>query len=453
LKKIYGKKKMDNYKIKRNPKPLTDDQINRHKDFDKLLSNHQKVHRYKDATKPLYKNIGFMSMIALVGIVVLMLLLDHKEKEQKTTSDSLAVMKADTGMPMIQKEANIPEYTEKRTMSINNRDSISVRENNKTVEYEIFKINSEKGAVLYAKSGERFLIPVFAFADKAGNITKREVTLRYRPFSSVEEAGLKNDKNIKPSLLFEMISEESSAKTPVTLIQPIEMEAITMLREETGEIYNYANQKKSWVPSGKEKVAYRFIVQANKSEFPELNALQGLAWELPQEAGKPADFGYIFNRPWKSFSFKTKDKKELLVKNTNTSFKSVPDIISMLGDPKEDKKLGEAFYLLYNYATGKSTDAEGQKQAAVTVENWRNSPDGKHYIEWLKNKTAKNQFYTDKRTSKMLIKSLGYICLAYTSQKTNSVKVAKRILLLEKYPEKNQQFSNDLLEKEPSLRR
>jgi hypothetical protein len=181
--------------------------------------------------------------------------------------------------------------------------------------------------------------------------------------------------------------------------------------------------------------------------------LQDLAWELPETAGKPADFGYIFNRPWKSFSFKTQDKKELSIKNTNTSFKSVPDIVSMLGDQKEDAKLREAFYQLYNYATGKSTDAESLKQATVLVEAWKNSQDGKYYTEWLKNKIAENQFSTDKKTSKILIQSLGYTCLTYTSPKTASLKAGKRILKLEKYPEKSQQFSNELLEKEPSLRR
>jgi hypothetical protein len=85
---------MNNYKIKRNPKVLTDDQINQHKDFNKLLGNHQKLHRFKDARKPLYKNIGFMSLVVLIGIVVLMLVVDLREEVQNNstqTKDSLSV--------------------------------------------------------------------------------------------------------------------------------------------------------------------------------------------------------------------------------------------------------------------------------------------------------------------------------------------------------------------------
>lgn len=73
---------MNNYKIKRNPKLLTDNQISQHEDFNKLLGNHEKLHHSKDARKFLYKNIGFMSLIALIGIVFLALVVDHSEEEQ-----------------------------------------------------------------------------------------------------------------------------------------------------------------------------------------------------------------------------------------------------------------------------------------------------------------------------------------------------------------------------------
>ena len=87
---------MSNYKIKRNPSSLTDEQINRHKDFNKLLGNHQKLHRFQDARKPLYKNIGFMSLMILIGIVLLMLVIDHSEEQNTSakTEDSLATVKA-----------------------------------------------------------------------------------------------------------------------------------------------------------------------------------------------------------------------------------------------------------------------------------------------------------------------------------------------------------------------
>lgn len=102
---------MDKYNIKRNSKPLTDDQINRHKDFNALLKNQQKLHRFKDARKPLYKNIGFMSLMILIGIILLMLVVDNSEEIQKSTTpqDSNTIQKKDTASTKRNTETRAPQ--------------------------------------------------------------------------------------------------------------------------------------------------------------------------------------------------------------------------------------------------------------------------------------------------------------------------------------------------------
>ena len=40
--------KMSNYKINRNKPDLSDDKINKHKDFGKILAGHQKILKYKE---------------------------------------------------------------------------------------------------------------------------------------------------------------------------------------------------------------------------------------------------------------------------------------------------------------------------------------------------------------------------------------------------------------------
>jgi hypothetical protein len=85
---------MDNYKIKRNSTKLSDEEINRHKDFGKLIQHHKKLHRYREATKPLYKNKGFMSLMILLGVVILVLVfrpspLDKEAEPQNKTAPAI----------------------------------------------------------------------------------------------------------------------------------------------------------------------------------------------------------------------------------------------------------------------------------------------------------------------------------------------------------------------------
>jgi hypothetical protein len=93
---------MEKFEVNRNPKPLLDEQINRHKNFDKLIGDHSKLTKYKTATQPLYKNKKFMGLMILISIVTLVLVMDTvEESESKKTidqkvTDSISVSKKDT---------------------------------------------------------------------------------------------------------------------------------------------------------------------------------------------------------------------------------------------------------------------------------------------------------------------------------------------------------------------
>jgi hypothetical protein len=72
---------MKKYKINKN-KPLpTDEKIRSHMDFNKLVGDYNKIHTYKNATNPLYKNPKFLGFIALLSTVILMLVIIDKENE------------------------------------------------------------------------------------------------------------------------------------------------------------------------------------------------------------------------------------------------------------------------------------------------------------------------------------------------------------------------------------
>lgn len=84
---------MTQFKINKN-KPLpSEDLINKHKDFEKLISKHQKITDYKTATKPLYKNPRFMGFVIVLGIVLLTIIITQKESEEKNTTKSDTVKK------------------------------------------------------------------------------------------------------------------------------------------------------------------------------------------------------------------------------------------------------------------------------------------------------------------------------------------------------------------------
>ncbi|HEY8399689.1 MAG TPA: hypothetical protein VIK89_00430 [Cytophagaceae bacterium] len=88
---------MKKYKINRNKKVLSDERINSHKDFNKLLDNYQHIYHQKQANRPLYKKPGFMGFIMLVLLITFVIVtvtdkeeqwINAKEKAKKGIIDS-----------------------------------------------------------------------------------------------------------------------------------------------------------------------------------------------------------------------------------------------------------------------------------------------------------------------------------------------------------------------------
>ncbi|MFN6944596.1 MAG: energy transducer TonB, partial [Cytophagaceae bacterium] len=73
---------MKKYKINRNKPTPGDEAIDKHKDFNKLLNDYQKVYDYKKATRPLYKDKRFLMFIISIAIVLLAIFLDGREEEE-----------------------------------------------------------------------------------------------------------------------------------------------------------------------------------------------------------------------------------------------------------------------------------------------------------------------------------------------------------------------------------
>lgn len=85
---------MTNYKFKIDKPDLPDEQINKHKDFKKLMYN------YQTATKPLYKTPLYKNRKVFLVILLILLLLflalemmDTEEKEQQQNSPKEEIKK------------------------------------------------------------------------------------------------------------------------------------------------------------------------------------------------------------------------------------------------------------------------------------------------------------------------------------------------------------------------
>lgn len=89
---------MSKYDIKKTPQLPSDEEINKHKNFDKVL-NKAAMYDYKKATKPVYKNTKMLSIVAVIIAVGLVLLFEiHEEEEaaKRKTEENDSIQKNNT---------------------------------------------------------------------------------------------------------------------------------------------------------------------------------------------------------------------------------------------------------------------------------------------------------------------------------------------------------------------
>ncbi|WP_018342311.1 energy transducer TonB [Cytophaga aurantiaca] len=89
---------MSKYDIKKSPQLPSDEEINKHKNFDKVL-NKAAMYDYKKATKPVYKNVKVLSIVAVIVAVGLIFLFEiHEEniEHEKKTQEVDTIQKNNT---------------------------------------------------------------------------------------------------------------------------------------------------------------------------------------------------------------------------------------------------------------------------------------------------------------------------------------------------------------------
>jgi outer membrane biosynthesis protein TonB len=106
---------MSKYEIKKNPQLPSDEEINKRKNFDKVLNN-AAMFDYKKATKPIYKNTKVLSIVAIIAAVALIFIFETHEQEEiiETETELVDTLKNTPTIP-VQDTINKQPSTEPRS--------------------------------------------------------------------------------------------------------------------------------------------------------------------------------------------------------------------------------------------------------------------------------------------------------------------------------------------------
>lgn len=408
---------MTNYKINRNKPGLSEDQISRHKDFSKVLSDHQKVLKYKDATRPLYKNPKFMGLITLLCVVLLVFVITEKEHEHKAepkAPDSVATP-ARTIPSEIRQEAPVIQDTDtvKDTVireEIKNKASFHLP----GVPGKIFTVDPAAGAVLYAGS-TRILVPPYAFKDQHGKKVLTPVEIHYREFTDPADAFLAGIPMHYDSAGVEQLVSAGmfeirgfSAKQPVALKEAITVEMATPAHKGYNTYFLNESSKK-WEFKSTENKSMRFMLNADEKQFPELKPFKDLIWEFV--AKDPEQYNYVFSKTWSQFFLDEKLKPaptNARLKQRASEPKFVVRPVALTGNKELNNQVIEAKYEEYYEALKKKErDGELLEQARLKQQEWLRSPEGQSYLKWTKTPEGQKQILSSRIISVFTVNQFG----------------------------------------------
>jgi hypothetical protein len=136
---------MSKFDIKKSQELPSDEEINKHKNFDKVMKK-AALYEYKQATKPIYKNVKVLSAVAVIIAVGLIILFETTEHEDVTTkkteqihteNTAQIIPQHDTTKPVIPKHTSaneeaerIPQNQSTSTESTNTTTHSTTEENN-----------------------------------------------------------------------------------------------------------------------------------------------------------------------------------------------------------------------------------------------------------------------------------------------------------------------------------
>jgi hypothetical protein len=426
---------MSKYKINKN-KPLpTDEKIKSHMDFNKLVGDYNKIHNFKNATKPLYKNPKFLGFITLLSTVILLFIIIERENEDHTIikmndkDSSLVIKKEDNNKDSLeggnQKSlSTMPVTTEAQAVNLSTKDKSLT---NLKVPYKSYSIDPKLGSMIYRKNGTRIIIPPGCFVDKNGNEIKVKIRIDYREFKdpvdfffsgitmNYDSGGIHS--SLESAGMFEILGFAGNEPAFINKEKPVKVELLTASRRSVFNIYYFDKERGSWIFKGKEEAFIRFTVEADEKEYPELRTFKNMLWEFSvnSEQKNPSEYSWIFSRPWNNFSVSdipAKGEKKVELRQTkNVKFSAKP--VALLNDKEANEKLIKSKFDEYYSLAAKKTATEKKllEEALQQQMDFENSDFGKTYAAWTKTTDGKRQIMASKITNIFTIDNFGiYNC-------------------------------------------
>lgn len=160
-----------------NRKKLSDDEIEKNKNFDELLTKfkNQSIQKARNDRswwkKKSVKYSGIVLGIAVICTVTLSQLYNSKSKTEKANDKTYTSL---TNKKAVEK----PEKTKRTIAPVNPRLNVA---------YARYKVNADKGANVAHAGKSRIKIPQSAFVNKSGQVIEGEVEILYREIHKVSE--------------------------------------------------------------------------------------------------------------------------------------------------------------------------------------------------------------------------------------------------------------------------
>ena len=232
----------NHYNINLNPKPLSSEEIAKHKDFDGLLEqfNATPPPKKPSGIKPLYYIIGTIA----AGLLGAILYFGAAGQEQAmTTSEYLA------SQPYI----NPPfEHIQQ--------------------EFALGQVNADQGGVYLHDNGSKVIIPPAAFVDANGQSVKGAVDIKYREFHDFIDfylSGIPMEYDssgqtyfLESSGMVEVYAEQNGERLEIAPDKQLDIELISEIKVPASDrasipqfnVYQLDEEKRNWVYQGQDNI-------------------------------------------------------------------------------------------------------------------------------------------------------------------------------------------------------
>lgn len=224
---------------------ISDEEINKHKDFDKLVQQFKRQSLQKARSDQSWwkdKKVRYSTVIAGIAVVctITYLALFNTKTSHKTTHETLTTQ----------------QLNKENTNPANKKPFIASPSSNLRIPYSSYKVNSQKGGELTHHTSSKIKIPKNSFVDKNGKDVIGDVTIEYREIHgpaeiiasgipmSYDSAGVKN--TLSSAGMFDIIGTQNGEPVYIKPGKDISVELASETAEDKYNQYFLDTVEKNW---------------------------------------------------------------------------------------------------------------------------------------------------------------------------------------------------------------